>query len=209
MINRLYTIFLFGEHNSGVSFHSHSDSWNALFAGTKQWFLYPPNIRPSKEYPIYHGQLNWNQEVLNTLENQDKPLECIQNAGDVVFIPEMWYHATVNMGETIGVASQFVYPKDPLFFSYYIAAKLRSEKHFEEALRITSSLVLQSMQDLFQVYNLHGLLLDEQGDRDASLYYFDKAVQTIQDFQEAIIIKQKFSNLKRDSPRQLNSIKSQ
>ncbi len=35
-----------------------------------------------------------------------RPLECVQEAGDVVFLPARWSHLTVNIGETIAIGGQ-------------------------------------------------------------------------------------------------------
>lgn len=34
-------------------------------------------------------------------------LECMQESGDVVFVPEGWGHAVLNVAESIGFASEF------------------------------------------------------------------------------------------------------
>jgi quercetin dioxygenase-like cupin family protein len=34
------------------------------------------------------------------------PLECVQRAGEVIYLPAGWKHLTVNVGEAIGVGSQ-------------------------------------------------------------------------------------------------------
>ena len=36
-------------------------------------------------------------------------LECEQLGGDVIFVPEMWGHAVINLEESIGYASEFVF----------------------------------------------------------------------------------------------------
>ena len=36
-----------------------------------------------------------------------QPLECMQNAGDVLYIPSGWGHATINIDESIGFAVEF------------------------------------------------------------------------------------------------------
>jgi hypothetical protein len=35
------------------------------------------------------------------------PLECIQEEGDVVFIPQGWAHAVLNLQNSVGVAVEF------------------------------------------------------------------------------------------------------
>jgi hypothetical protein len=36
-------------------------------------------------------------------------LHCLQEAGDVIFVPTGWAHAILNMKETVGIASEFRY----------------------------------------------------------------------------------------------------
>ena len=36
------------------------------------------------------------------------PLECTQHAGQMIYVPEGWWHATVNVVETMGVARQLI-----------------------------------------------------------------------------------------------------
>lgn len=33
-----------------------------------------------------------------------QPIECVQHAGEVVYVPSMWSHATINLDECIGLA---------------------------------------------------------------------------------------------------------
>ena len=33
-----------------------------------------------------------------------QPIECVQYADEVIYVPSMWSHATVNLDECIGVA---------------------------------------------------------------------------------------------------------
>ena len=35
-------------------------------------------------------------------------MQCMQSAGDLIYVPEGYWHGTVNLGETIGVSGQFV-----------------------------------------------------------------------------------------------------
>ena len=34
-------------------------------------------------------------------------LQCVQNPGDLLFVPSGWTHSVVNMDEVIGVAVEF------------------------------------------------------------------------------------------------------
>lgn len=34
-------------------------------------------------------------------------MECVQESGDIVFVPEGWGHAVLNLAESVGFASEF------------------------------------------------------------------------------------------------------
>ena len=36
-----------------------------------------------------------------------RPLECVQEAGDMLFVPAGWAHSTLNIETSIGVAYEF------------------------------------------------------------------------------------------------------
>eukprot|EP00163_Fabomonas_tropica_P028400 TRINITY_DN5766_c0_g1_i1.p1 TRINITY_DN5766_c0_g1~~TRINITY_DN5766_c0_g1_i1.p1 ORF type:complete len:437 (-),score=100.21 TRINITY_DN5766_c0_g1_i1:235-1545(-) len=104
--------FLLGKDGSSVGFHKHPDAWNALVHGEKRWFVYPPQWNPTpallKKFPdlpsMPHTQ--WFKEVYPILKPRDKPTECVQREGDLIYLPGMWAHATISIGETVGVAHQ-------------------------------------------------------------------------------------------------------
>ena len=37
----------------------------------------------------------------------EKSMQCIQNQGDVVLVPENWGHSTFSLSENVGIASEF------------------------------------------------------------------------------------------------------
>ncbi len=44
----------------------------------------------------------WVRDVYPTLPPALRPIEFIQEAGDVVVLPSWWAHATVSVGDTLG-----------------------------------------------------------------------------------------------------------
>eukprot|EP00434_Breviolum_minutum_P004550 symbB.v1.2.004013.t1/scaffold225.1/size261367/14 len=75
--------------------------------GRKRWFLYPPGQYPPGDGPGGGFSLSdWIQLVYPSLEDDQRPLECIVEAGDVVYVPDGWYHAVVNLADTVGVSIQ-------------------------------------------------------------------------------------------------------
>lgn len=91
-----------GANGSGNPFHYHQQTWNALVAGRKHWLLYPPN---ASFYSELHP-LEWLRRGQNGT-SLPPPIECIQQAGDVLFVPRLWGHGTINLGESVGVAMPF------------------------------------------------------------------------------------------------------
>ena len=91
---------------------------NYLVHGRKRWILYPPSggkllysltrgddplgIIPSKrffleEYPKLR--------LLQPHEDEEPSLiECVQEAGDIIFVPTSFYHMTLSLGGSIAVA---------------------------------------------------------------------------------------------------------
>lgn len=49
------------------------------------------------------------EEEYESVGECQRPLECLQNPGDVVYLPSGWSHLTVNVGETIAVGGQASY----------------------------------------------------------------------------------------------------
>jgi hypothetical protein len=96
-----------GNAYSGTQFHHHADGWNLQIFGKKHWMMYPPSQMPPIHYPsIYVGIRRWFDHFLPQLEESEKPIVCTAGPGDVIYIPDGWYHATVNLGESVGVAGQ-------------------------------------------------------------------------------------------------------
>eukprot|EP00937_MAST-01D_sp_MAST-1D-sp2_P003305 g3305.t1 len=96
-----------GGSSSGVQFHQHAWGWYAQIFGKKRWLLYPPTHVP----PFYYAKrrmpiAQWVREVLPELPQGARPLTCVLEPGDLLHVPESWYHATLNLGESVGVAGQ-------------------------------------------------------------------------------------------------------
>lgn len=96
--------FYVGPALSGAPAHFHRSSWNVLIYGQKRWFVFPP------EDAFYSKQHVWDWwRESYRLVPKPKAWECVQNPGDMVFIPDMWGHAVLNLQESTGVASEFIF----------------------------------------------------------------------------------------------------
>ena len=97
------SLMILGAAGTGTGFHSHTSAYNALVYGRKRWYLLPPLLPRVIDMDT---ALPW-YEVL-TYENLNKlpvkPIVFDQYPGEVVYIPSDWYHATVNMDLSVGIA---------------------------------------------------------------------------------------------------------
>lgn len=85
----------FGGDGSGATYHWHEAAFNILYVGIKEWKIAPPMYRG------YTGMTP--QKVAATLDEKIS-LTCLQQPGDLFYIPNFWGHSTINHGFTIGAA---------------------------------------------------------------------------------------------------------
>lgn len=72
----------------------------------QKWYLYPP------ERAFYTTQTAFDfattYATKDTFTNPNLlPLECTQYSGDVIYVPSLWGHSTLNIQQSIGVAHEF------------------------------------------------------------------------------------------------------
>ncbi len=94
----------------------HGDAFNLLHSGTKEWVIYDadPDKAPRGYVMMqhYHRQYgpgshvrDWFEKELPILREKISPVyHCIQEAGDIVYIPENFCHAVLNRAEVMGLA---------------------------------------------------------------------------------------------------------
>lgn len=103
--------FFFGRANSGAPFHVHADAINGVVSGRKKWYVYTPARTVYSRKTIQA----WVDEDLPLLSEDERPLECVQRAGDVVYVPLDWGHAVLNLDEnTFGYALELLNRRDTL-----------------------------------------------------------------------------------------------
>eukprot|EP00188_Purpureofilum_apyrenoidigerum_P001716 Plantae.Rhodophyta-Purpureofilum_apyrenoidigerum.ctg19721.p1 GENE.Plantae.Rhodophyta-Purpureofilum_apyrenoidigerum.ctg19721~~Plantae.Rhodophyta-Purpureofilum_apyrenoidigerum.ctg19721.p1 ORF type:complete len:278 (-),score=40.39 Plantae.Rhodophyta-Purpureofilum_apyrenoidigerum.ctg19721:79-912(-) len=91
--------FGIGTRFSGVPFHIHGRVFAETIVGRKRWLLFPPD-----HCPDFDG----NQATLSWLaHNADLPglLDCTVYTGEILYIPPDWYHATLNLDQTVFISS--------------------------------------------------------------------------------------------------------
>eukprot|EP00750_Incisomonas_marina_P032237 INCI902.1.p1 GENE.INCI902.1~~INCI902.1.p1 ORF type:complete len:927 (+),score=174.88 INCI902.1:53-2833(+) len=96
--------FYFGPRYTGAPMHYHNTAINALAYGRKRWFMTPPN---QTFYSIKATKQLWKDD-LSALKKNSSLMQCIQHAGDLMFVGSGWGHATLNEQASIGFAMEWM-----------------------------------------------------------------------------------------------------
>ena len=121
--------FALGAAGTGSPMHTHQDAWNALIYGRKRWFIAPP---AQANYSYTHIRA-WMEADYPQLPPSQRPLECVQRAGEVMYVPGkrgqladsrlllsitlqaptsalrtgLFGHAILNLADSIAIAVEF------------------------------------------------------------------------------------------------------
>lgn len=98
--NPILVQFALGPEGTGAPPHFHNAAWNGLIWGRKRWWLFPPKNAFFTAAGV--GAHSWASE-----HSSEPALVCVQEAGDVLFVPRLWGHAVVNEAMSVAVALEF------------------------------------------------------------------------------------------------------
>jgi hypothetical protein len=117
--------FILGPHLSGAPIHFHCHAFNTVLHGRKRWLLIPPaqsfysvvqafdwlhEDDLSRYWDDGHGhssRVEPHVEVDDSMLRHPEVSTCVQNAGEIFYVPSMWGHAVLNDGESVAVAVEF------------------------------------------------------------------------------------------------------
>jgi len=151
-----------GPSGSGISHHWHKDGWNQVISGRKRWFLYPPSVGvPPFGYNQFEPVSVWYLKHYHQLKDSELPLECMQYEGEMFYVPESFFHATINVGETVAVLGQTRTPQvgtQQFLISEGLEAptKEKALPYFMSALRMGGGKHSQVYNNLANLYNIFG-----------------------------------------------------
>lgn len=96
-----------GPINSGSPPHWHQPAFNGLYVGRKMWWMFSPKTSMYSSMNI----VNWinNEYKQKMIENGEvhRHYCFIQEAGDIVFVPQEWAHAVSNLQPSLAVAIEY------------------------------------------------------------------------------------------------------
>jgi len=135
-----YRWILMGPPRSGSTFHKDPNStsaWNGLISGLKMWIMYPPDCPPPAVFPskdeaevttpvsVTEWMLRFYKEV--SRPSAVKPIQCLQRPGDLIYIPNGWWHQVLNIEECIAVTQNVVCDANLLNVVKFLKAKKRPD----------------------------------------------------------------------------------
>uniref|UniRef100_A0A8B9N0J0 Jumonji domain containing 8 n=2 Tax=Accipitrinae TaxID=8955 RepID=A0A8B9N0J0_9AVES len=88
---------------SGVPFHWHGPGYSEVIFGRKRWFLYPPDKTP--HFHPNETTLAWLHRTYPALPLAERPLECTLRPGEVLYFPDRWWHATLNLDTSVFIST--------------------------------------------------------------------------------------------------------
>merc|ERR1719265_1735983 len=89
----LHRIFTAGTENEyAAPFHSHEAGWLGLLTGSKTWLLGSPT-NGSILYRYVDTSMPY-----HVLSRVPGVFECEQSSGDIMYVPDGWFHSTYNAG---------------------------------------------------------------------------------------------------------------
>ena len=117
-----YRWFLIGPKRSGTGIHIDplgTSAWNTLIRGRKRWVLFPPStpkalckgrshMKPGED----DEAVDYFTQILPRIKEAQKGsglpiIDFIQYPGDTIFVPGKWWHAVLNIDDTVAVTQNF------------------------------------------------------------------------------------------------------
>ena len=97
--------FGIGNRGSGVQWHVHGPGFSETVWGRKHWILYPPNQQP--DFHPDQTSRHWMEYTYTALPQRKRPHECTLHPGEMIYFPNQWHHATINLDVYTAFVSTF------------------------------------------------------------------------------------------------------
>ncbi|KAM4028100.1 2-oxoglutarate and iron-dependent oxygenase JMJD4 [Anomaloglossus baeobatrachus] len=104
-----YRFVYMGPAGSWTPFHAdvfRSYSWSANICGRKRWLLFPPG--QEEHLRDCSGRLPYDVTAPSLQNGGPPPLQVIQEAGEIIFVPSGWHHQVYNLEDTISINHNWV-----------------------------------------------------------------------------------------------------
>jgi len=91
-VKQKYTLCIAGREGFGIGFHKHNAALFLLMVGRKKWYIADSPPLDASTEPTHPG--------FYTTKSSHK---CIQQPGEVLYVPDQWYHEIFNLEYTAGI----------------------------------------------------------------------------------------------------------
>ena len=111
--------FCIGPKRSGTTVHRDpmgTAAWNAVTLGSKRWVLFEPSVEKIVVKGRRFRQKGEDDEAIHYFDyilprlraaGNVKVYECVQQAGDLIFVPGQWWHGVLNLSDTVAVTHNY------------------------------------------------------------------------------------------------------
>ena len=172
-----YRWFLIGPKRSGTRLHIDplgTSAWNTLISGRKRWVLFEPGVPADvvKAKAYLRRERGEDDEAIDYFthilprikaahpEVASRMLEFVQRPGETVFVPGAWWHAVLNLDDSIAVTQNFAStPSFPRVWAEAVRGRRGMARKWLRALRHESP-ALAAVADAYNA--AHGIDLGAQ-----------------------------------------------
>ena len=107
-----FDVFSAMSYKSSHPFHKHDVAWLGQVTGSRLWFLLPPTI-PRSQIGTKINACEYIHDITKLPLHTTKLVQaCVQHAGDVMYLPAEWWHATCSLETwSVGIGGQGGTPK--------------------------------------------------------------------------------------------------
>ncbi|KAK3273769.1 hypothetical protein CYMTET_18005 [Cymbomonas tetramitiformis] len=116
------TGLIIAPQRSGAPFHKHNEKIHVVLYGEKRWIVsqqFPLANRGQKHPGEYFAQYfpSEHERTSRFLSSLGVPdgestnnglLRCVQQAGDIIYLPKDWYHSTLSQEDSIALALEYI-----------------------------------------------------------------------------------------------------
>ncbi|CAN0385581.1 unnamed protein product [Laminaria digitata] len=91
--------YYLGARWTGAPFHIHSDALNVAVSGKKKWWVVTPRsaVWSRRHIQEYAEEGKGGPGGGEEAKEEERPMECVQRGGDMVYVPGDWGHAAMNV----------------------------------------------------------------------------------------------------------------
>lgn len=141
--------FSLGGEGQGLSLHMHGDTYSTQLHGQKRWAIYGPHDMPRTGYATTEDFTTWLHQRRNYSDPDFSPptWECVQEPGEVMYVPEGFYHAVTNYGDAVAFVHQAANPtpgtahhsRIQAFYASQARQPQVAQQHLKDAIKLDSS----------------------------------------------------------------------